>query len=573
MPQSNLPRSRTFKSKLYSTKRRNSATTLLQIVLIIALTLVTGYTAPVSAIPSVKQAEPFKVPVTIKTYGDAWDGYLAFGLWHFAYSATNFSLTPDSYLAVMTTKGRLVNLRTASETNRGTKIPGFAGVTNPIYAPIKYLGQDTIMFQGEPDNSTHFWNLKTNATTDFPTVYGHHDTIYNPATGTFLALESYVRQIDGRNVLMDTIVEFDKNGNALWTWDTYAGGHFSLKDECLCNATTVVNGQTVIDLTHANSLQWNFTTNMIYMNMRALDTFCKINKTTNQTVWCLGRRGSFTLLGPDGKQVPGLWYHAHDVQEVQPGVFSMFDNNYDNTTNATNPCPATFEEETNARSRILVITVNEQSMTAWTSWSWTAPREDWTPYWGSVDRLPNGDWIADFGSQSHYVPGSGIGSPLPNSTGAVLVEVNPKGEVVRTYTFAYGWGIYRVVPIPLQTTNDYDGTTHVSDFNIILSTVNDIGGPTAIYYKLNGGPVKSTDTDGQPHITTGRTNNTLEYWSVDSNGIEQLPHNMLTGISLSTFFGVSYATILIAIAVIFAISVAVIMRRRKSLFKGMSSGR
>ncbi len=559
---------------LYSTKRRNSASALLQIVLIIALTLVTSYTAPVSAIPSAQQStEPFKAPVTIKTYGNAWDGYLAFGLWNFPYGPTNFSLTPYSYLVVMTTKGRLVNLRTASEYNRGSTIPGFAGVTNPIYAPIKYLGQDTIMFQGEPDNSTHFWNLKTNETTDFPGVYGHHDTIFNPATGTFLMLESYMRQIDGRNVLMDTIVEQDKMGNTLWTWDTYGGGHFSLKDECLCNATTVVNGQTVIDLTHANSLQWNFQTNMIYMNMRALDTFCKINKTTNQTVWCVGRRGNFTLLGPDGKQVPSLWYHAHDVREVQPDVFTMFDDDYDNTTNAANPCPATFEE-TNATSRMLEITVNEQNMTAWTSWSWAAPREDWTPYWGSVDRLPNGDWIADFGSQSHYLPGSGIGSPLPNSTGAVLVEVNQKGEVVRTYTFTYGWGIYRVVPIPLQTTNDYDGTTQTRDFNIILSTVNDIAGPTAIYYRINGGPVKGVATDGQPYITTPGTNNTLEYWSVDSNGIEQLPHNMLTGISLSTaLFGFSFSStiLMVATAIIVAISVVVIMRRRKSLFKTMGS--
>ncbi|HKM78550.1 MAG TPA: aryl-sulfate sulfotransferase [Candidatus Bathyarchaeia archaeon] len=549
---------------MYSAKRRNSAT-LLQIALIIAFALVTSYTAPVNAFPSVKQsAESFKVPVTIKTYGNAWDGYLAFGLWHFAYGATNFSLTPDSYLAVMTTKGQLVDLRTAGGINPGASIQGFAGVTNPIYAPVKYIGQNTIMFQGEPDTSTHFWNLKTNETTDFSGLYGHHDTIFNPATGTFLMLESYVRQIDGRNVLMDTIVEQDEMGNTLWTWDTYSGGHFSLKDECLCNATTLVNGQEVIDLTHANSLQWNFQTNMIYMNMRALDTFCKINKTTNQTVWCLGRRGDFMLLGPDGKQVPSLWYHAHDVREVQPDVFTMFDDDYDNTTNATNPCPATFEE-TNAHSRILEITVNEQNMTAWTSWSWEAPREDWTPYWGSVDILPNGDWLADFGSQSHYLPGSGIGSPLPNSTGAVFVEVNQKGEVVRTYTFAYGWGIYRVVPIPLQTTNNYDGATHVGDFNIILSTVNDIGGPTAIYYRINGGPVKSVATDGQPFITTTGTNNTLEYWSVDSNGIEQLPHNMLTGISLAFLFGASNSSIIlmVAVAIIVAISVVVIMRRRK----------
>ena len=473
----------------------------------------------------------FTVPVKIETFGNAWDGYLAFGLWDFPYGSTNFSLTPNNYLVVMTTKGQLLDLRTTQGENLGPSMPGFAGVANPTYAPVKYMGNDTLMFEGEPTTSTHFWNLKTNATTDFPNVYGHHDMIFNPYTGTFLTLSSYVRPIDGRNVLMDTIVELDSQGNTLWTWDTYANGHFGLKDECLCNATTVVNNQTVIDLTHANSLQWDFQTNIIYMNMRALDTFCKIDKTTDQTVWCLGRRGNFTLLGSDGKQVPSLWYHAHDVREVQRDVFTMFDDDYDNTTNATNPCPATFEE-TNAHSRMLEITVNEQNMTAWESWSWTAPREDWSPYWGSVDRLPNGDWIADFGSQSHYLPGSAIGFPLPNSTGAVLVEVNSVGEVVRTYTFTYGWGIYRVVPIALQTINDYNGAVRTNDFTINLHTLNDLGGPTSIYYRINNGPTRSVATDGQPHIATQGANNTLEYWSVDSNGIEEVPHKILTGIAL-----------------------------------------
>jgi hypothetical protein len=466
----------------------------------------------------------------------------------------------------MTTNGQLLDLKTAmGQSNLGPSIAGFAGVSNPTYAPVKYMGDDTLMYGGDPDTSTHFWNLKTNVTTDLPNVYGHHDMIFNPATGTFLTLRSYVRQIDGRNVLMDSIVELDSLGNTLWTWDTYAGGHFSLKDECLCNATTVVNGQTVIDLTHANSLQWNFQTNIIYMNMRALDTFCKINKTTNQTVWCLGRRGDFMLLGSNGKQVPSLWYHAHDVREVQPEVFSMFDDDYDNTTNPANPCPATFEE-TNAHSRILVITMNEQNMTAWASWSWTAPREDWTPYWGSVDRLPNGDWLADFGSQSHFLPASGIGSPLPNSTGAVLVEVNPAGNVVRTYTFPYGWGIYRVVPIPLQTVNDYDGSTHTDNFRINLSTNNDLGSPTTIYYRINGGLTESVQTNGQPMITTAGTNNTLEYWSVDNNGIQESPHNFLTGIKLISNGSTQILILAAAAAIVVAASVLVLIvvsRKRK----------
>jgi hypothetical protein len=319
----------------------------------------------------------------------------------------------------------------------------------------------------------------------------------------------------------------------------------------------------VIDLTHANSLQWDFKTNIVYLNMRALDTFCKINMTTNQTVWCLGKHGNFTLLGPNGQHVQSLWYHAHDVQEVQPDVFSMFDNDYDNTTNSTNPCPATYEA-TNGHSRMLEVTVNEQNMTAWTSWSWTAPRTDWTPFWGSLDRLPNGDWIAAFGSMSHFLPGSGITSPLTNSTGAVLVEVNQQGEVVRTYTFPYGWGIYRVVPIPLQTINDYDGSVHTSDFTINLNTLNNLGGQTTIYYKINNGPTMSVATNGQPHITTQGTNNTLEYWSVDGNGIEETPHNVLTGINLqeSNNANVTFevATLIVAVAVI--LFAAVIMKKR-----------
>jgi hypothetical protein len=191
---------------------------------------------------------------------------------------------------------------------------------------------------------------------------------------------------------------------------------------------------------------------------------------------------------------------------------------------------------------MLEISVNERNMTAWTSWSWAAPREDWSPYWGSLDRLPNGDWLADFGDESHYLPGSGIGSPLPNSTGAVLVEVNPNGEVVRTYTFPYAWGIYRVVPIPMQTINDYDGTMHTSDFTIDLTTLNNLGASTNIYYSINGGPTETVATDGQPRITTQGANNTLEYWSVDSNGIEELPHNVLTGINLQKSVGTSAST-------------------------------
>ena len=495
--------------------RGPSSVSVLVTVLILCLSLShTQLSYAMDQSPSSK-GDPFVVPVKIDTYGKTWDGYLAFGLWDF--NMSNFYVPMRSYLVVMTTDGQLLHLRETTG--------------DQSYEPVRYLNYDTLMYEGEPENSTHFWNLKTNETTNFPNVSGHHDIIYNPLTNTFLTLTSYIREIDGKNVLMDEIVELDRSGNTLWTWDTYTNGHIDLSDNCQCNETNTVNGETVIDLTHGNSLQWNFQENMIYFNMRHLSTFCKIDRTTSKTIWCLGEHGNFTLLGTNGKPVPSLWYDAHDVHEIQPDVFLMFDNEYHNTSSAV-PCPATFEEA-NASSRILEVTANEQNMTASVSWSWEGPRLDWSPYWGEADVLPNGDLIGTFGSESHYLPGSGITSPLSNSTGAVIVEVNQRGEVMRTYTFPYGWGIYRVVPIPLQTTNDYDydASTHVSDLTVHLSSLNDIGGPTDIYYRTNDGPVKMVKVDGQPHITTEGFN-TIEYWSVDGNGIEELPHNLLSGIKL-----------------------------------------
>jgi hypothetical protein len=383
------------------------------------------------------------------------------------------------------------------------------------------------MYMGEPNSSaTHFWNLKTNRTVDFPNVWGHHDIEYNPNSRTFLTLRDYIRVIDGRNVLMDNITQLSITGDLLWSWDTYANGHISLNDECKCNDTTggssgYLPGPTLIDLTHSNSLQWDFNTNVIYLNMRAQDTFCKISKTTNQEIWCLGKHGNFTLYNLNGEKVSSLWYHAHDVQEVQPDVFTIFDNDY---YNETLPCPNTFNG-TGLHSRMLEITVNEQNMTARENWGWTGPSAYWTPYWGSVDILPNGDIMGAFGANSHYVP---------NSTGGVVVELNPSGQVMRTYTLPYGWGIYRVEPIAPLTVNDYDNLTHTSDFQINLSTLNALAGVGDIYYKINNGTTQSVNADGQPLITTNGADNTLEYWSVDKTGIEESPHRFLTEIKLST---------------------------------------
>ena len=81
------------------------------------------------------------------------------------------------------------------------------------------------------------------------------------------------------------------------------------------------------------------------------------------------------------------------------------------------------------------------------------------------------------------------------------------------------------------TTNDYDGLWHTSDFTINL-TATDSGGISETYYKVNGGPTRTVSVNGQPRINIESGSNTLEYWSVDVVGNEELPHKTLTEIKL-----------------------------------------
>ena len=369
----------------------------------------------------------FSLPATIDTTGNSWDGEIAFDL---------EQTGGINALVVMDTNGTLVNLRESSS----------------AYGVVYNIAPNTLLFQGEPKvdgagsaptYATHIWNLDTNTTEDFPNVVSHHDLQYDPVNNTFLTLESYERDVGNNSYLFDRIVQVDPNGNVLWSWDTY--DHIPLNEASTFNETTVLNGQTLIDFSHANSLDWDFSDGIIYLNLRCTNTFYKIDQSTRNLVWSCGEFGNFTLLDDNGNPVPSLWYHSHDTKQVAPNIFTMFDNDYNNVTNPNDD-----------HSRMIELTVNETDMTAYVDWSWEAPPQYYNDYAGGTLLLPNGDYLGTFGDPTHHVTEN---QPWNfNDTGAVLVEVNPAGQVVRTFTFPVGWYVYRVAaltnytpPSPTQT--------------------------------------------------------------------------------------------------------------------------
>lgn len=81
------------------------------------------------------------------------------------------------------------------------------------------------------------------------------------------------------------------------------------------------------------------------------------------------------------------------------------------------------------------------------------------------------------------------------------------------------------------TTHDYDDLWHNSSFTIYLSVTGGEGGIVHIYYKINDGLLEEVSVEGQPHITMDGVNNTMEYWSIDSAGNQEV-HRHLYNIKL-----------------------------------------
>ncbi len=233
------------------------------------------------------------VPCSINTYGDAWNGAITFGLLDQTNPASEIDM-----IIMMNTDGQLQ----------------YSHISSGDY-DVEPISQDTLMYTGSGyiwgGGDVNFLNLTTNQITSFPNVLTHHDIEYNPINNTFLTLHAYVRIVNGQNFLFDQIVEENASGGFLWTWDTY--NHINLSEASPFNQTTVINGTTVIDFTHCNAIQWDYTENIIYLNIKNLNTFYKINETTGAIIWRCGEYGNFTLLNDNGEKVSSLWYNSHDL--------------------------------------------------------------------------------------------------------------------------------------------------------------------------------------------------------------------------------------------------------------------
>ncbi len=281
----------------------------------------------------------------------------------------------------------------------------------------KFINSTTVLMGGAGGN-VELWNYKTGVVETLPIPGGHHEVDYNPVTDTFLILEDdYSEEIwDGRNVLYDIISEYSREGDLLWQWDG--------RDEYPFNSTIHTSlglNETFragADWMHSNSFTWDKENDVIYLNMRNLDTILKIDKSSKNIVWSAGRWGNFTLLNSTGYEVDSIFHHPHSLEWIGPNRFIIYDNDF---YNPNHPTTMVFGSNI-GYSRLVEFVIDEDEQTMEEVWFWDPQNISYyfQDSGGDADRLPNGNTIGIFANKA-------LTNSVPDPV--IVTEVTPDGEI------------------------------------------------------------------------------------------------------------------------------------------------
>jgi hypothetical protein len=276
---------------------------------------------------------------------------------------------------------------------------------NYFAACAEFINSTTVLLG--TDQGAALWNYYDD-TMVYLNISGHHEYEYNPNDNTFFTLNYYTIEIDEILYQFDYINEYNVNGDLVWSLDT----RDFISHTQWCPYHDMYGDAR--DITHSNTVFYDAEEDVIYYNSRNTNTFYKIDHGSSTVEWGLGEYGDFALFDKYGTPKDELFYHAHCVEIIDENKFILFDNDRHNQENPTS-----------RRSRMVEIDIDLDSMTANESWVWKAPTDYWAVRYGDADRLPNGNRLGAFGTESH--PYSDLS--------ARLVEVDESGSIVWEMSF------------------------------------------------------------------------------------------------------------------------------------------
>jgi hypothetical protein len=230
--------------------------------------------------------------------------------------------------------------------------------------------------------------------------------------------------LPANSTIVDCVVqEMDPLGHLVWQWR--ASDHLNLT-ESVKPALNTVNGQTVYDIWHCNSIDTNATSQLVLVSMRETNALFMINKTTSKVVWKLGG----TTSNRDGAKIltitgdpEGAFNGQHDARIQPGGDISLYD---DQTFN-----PA-------GVARGVEYHLDLAAGTASLVWSFLSPDGHNSPATGNFRRLLNGtDNVICWGAK-------------PTT---LFTEVDASGNVLLNVTFPSGESVYRVEKVAPSALN------------------------------------------------------------------------------------------------------------------------
>jgi hypothetical protein len=178
------------------------------------------------------------------------------------------------------------------------------------------------------------------------------------------------------SILDNMIVEFNPSNQLIWWWNPAA--HLNL-------AAENVNWRDMYpDVIHMNSLWYDGNGGIIF-SARHLDAVYRIDMATGNVTWKLGGSPTPQSLTVSGDQYLAgggqLFSGQHNARLLPDGSLTLHDNG----------------SRANRAPRALRFTLNTTNMTATEVEQVTDSRAPTSPYTGSAEKLPGGDWVADWG--------------------------------------------------------------------------------------------------------------------------------------------------------------------------------
>ena len=274
------------------------------------------------------------------------------------------------------------------------------------------------------DRSSTGWFIMDSLQNEVDSVYCVNG--YTADNHDFIALANgnYVLfAYDQQPYAMDTIVtggdpnatiegliiqELDANHNLVFQWSSW--DHFHVTDNTYLNLTS-----SSLPFIHANAIDIDFDGHFL-ISSRGLDEITKIHRTTGEVIWRWGgSQNEFNFIN----DYP--FTHQHSIQSLGGNRYLLYDNgNYSAQHTGTINI-----------SRAVEYVLDTNLMTAEKVWEFVHPDSLYTPTIGSVQRLPNGNTLIDFGNLQF----AGIGS--------VITEVDSAANIVFQLEYDNGSNLYR----------------------------------------------------------------------------------------------------------------------------------